>query len=187
MWDAIIAKMPGDSVLLPDQAPENLKALLSSNWLFGYAPEMAGAGPTPNGFGMWKLLCAGEVAHYCFPLSGLIPAMRTMHSKDAFGFSEVEDLVKKFTQNDFKKLQELGCECSYVKQKAGEAFFIPSGFLHAEVCTSGVLVYGSRRTVLTISDTSSNNYEALIGCYSKEGHDIKRYQQCLDLMKPGMM
>jgi hypothetical protein len=133
---------------------------------------------------MWKLLCAGEVSHLCFPLKDLVPALRNMTTKDEFTFAEVQEMVQQFNADDIKKLAGHGCVGTHVMQTANQALFVPAGYLHAEVCVSGVLLYGARKTILVTSEYSAQNYEVLIGCYTKEGRSTARYQESLDLIKP---
>ena len=69
-------------------------------------------------------------------------------------------------------------------QTAGDVLYIPVGWVCAEMCTKGLLVYGVRRAFITRSDRAASSYEELIGTYANEKREVTRMKAAVALMKP---
>ena len=155
-------------------------------------PKHHNVHPTPNGLAMFKLQCVGEVTTVCAPLSSLAPALQLVLEKDKLPLQDVKDKLCNLTIQEAHHLKENDATLFRAMQKAGDVLFIPPGFIHAEICISGVLIYGLRKSVFVLSDGGDDadardipaaaNYEALIGCLENEGSSTENYKTALEQM-----
>ena len=162
---------------------KELQVLLGNVWLYGYAQKMWHCAQTPFGLSMLKLLSAGEVSMILMPIAKLIPALKVMTGQDDHGIEDVRKRVVKFEAEDLDRLAAAGCVCQHVTQKPGEIVLIPPGWLCCEAATSGVLIYGIRRSFVTRGEASVQDYSELIGSYSIAKKPMGKMKEILPFMK----
>ena len=183
LWKDVTASMPSEPLV--DLATTNavLKSLLAVDWLYGYQPEHHNIAATPNGLGMWKLLQAGEVQNLMVPIADLVAAVKIAKgSDDPLTMANLRDDLKTIT---VERLAAMSIQLHHHKQTPGDLLWIPTGWLLAELCTSGVLIYGIRKSMLVQAPQAASNYENIIECLQAENIDVSNYSATMPFLKGG--
>eukprot|EP00971_Amphidinium_carterae_P329860 6462587-Amphidinium_carterae.2 len=85
----------------------------------------------------------------------------------------------------FKELAAFGVQPHQVLQKAGDILYVPTGYVVAEKVTSGVLVYGTRRSAMAVNDVCTAAYEQYIAVSVQDGTSSKdKMDELLQVMMP---
>ena len=181
MWKTIVGTAHSDCAVDPAATNATLNSLLNVEWLYGYEPEHHNIGHMPNGLDMWKLLQAGEVLNMMVSICDLVAAMKMVKGTDAsIKMTCLKDEFKNLTA---ERLSALQVRAYHHKQHPGDLLFVPPGWLHAELCVSGVLLYGLRKSVLLQAPEAGSNYESLIECMAADGAQVDNYKLALPFMK----
>ena len=70
-----------------------------------------------------------------------------------------------------------------VTMKAGDALWVPAGFIVASRCTRGPVIYGIRKSMFTASEAVKANLEALMKLMDTDKKPTDRLKQVVDLME----
>eukprot|EP00913_Durusdinium_trenchii_P025515 g23949.t1 len=183
LLNSFLAKMPDKFKV---KAENSFARILETLWLYGYDPNMACISPSPNGMAMIKFLAYGEVKWLAMEASSLAAALRAELSVETVGVDDLEKLVGNLTYDNLLACsQKHGLKAFCCKQSANEGVFVPAGWIIAEQCVKGVLVYGLRATLLLKSEAAHRNYETVLGFHAaSKKPNLDRMQEALDLMVP---
>ena len=132
---------------------------------------------------MWKLLQAGEVQNLMVPIADLVAAVKIAKgSDDPLTMANLRDDLKTIT---VERLAAMSIQLHHHKQTPGDLLWIPTGWLLAELCTSGVLIYGIRKSMLVQAPQAASNYENIIECLQAENIDVSNYSATMPFLKGG--
>lgn len=180
----VMSMFPEDSVVALENMPAGFKNLLSVTWLYGYDTRMHSIGCTPNGMGMIKALCAGEVTWLMWDVAALAAALKEIDkATEPISIDTLTKRVQTFTKSDFADIRTHGCITRVAIQKMNTIMVIPAGYMVAQLSSAGVLLYGVRRTFLQQSDAAAARYEELIGCFEAANKDTVKMRETVELMK----
>ena len=152
-----------------------LQNVLNASWLVGFDSGASFVNTYPNGLACFRLLCAGEMTWALFELRQLIPAMKVIQLKDNIGgMEDLLSFLKNLTADDAKNLAEKGCPAHYVTQSSNQILYVPVGWVGAEHCSKGVLLYGLRKTIAGQSQLASANYDLLISLFASSNKPVEK-------------
>ena len=150
-------------------------AFNSQSWLFGLASDYVNVDTLPSAAGQFRLLAMGEM-HLVMvseaKWKALMPA--------CLG---IEEVVGIFGKLDSAKVTD-GMKAApiyAVTMKAGDALWIPPGFIVASRCTRGPVIYGIRKSIFTDSKSSKSNLEGLISLMDTVRKPTDRLKQVVEL------
>ena len=142
--------------------PAVADAVVKNYWCWGYGQNHACTGFTPNDVALFKVLSAGQIKWMLFELSSLVATVKTntKHNLDK------EALIKIIEAADIPKItawRAAGVKIVAAVQDPGQVMYVPPGWMCAERCTKGVLVYGVRHSTFVRSPVCKSNFETFIG------------------------
>ncbi|CAE7871566.1 unnamed protein product [Symbiodinium necroappetens] len=185
LWTKTEALFHHDFVACSDKMEKYLTAVLKASWLFGYDSQGTFVGTMPNGLASLRMLCSGEVLLVMFELRQLLPAMKILLGKDDVGGMEgVNTFLKNLSVEEIAKLKNNGCHASYIVHQEGQIVYIPVGYVVAEKCMKGVLVYGLRKTVMPATAMASENYSLLTGLFEESKKPVDKMKATLPYLNP---
>ena len=155
---------------------------MKASWTFGYDASLKGVAPAPNGLGMMKLLCAGQISVLLFPMASALAVLRQQMGQYNLSSKVAVDALQPMDGDKLLDLQAKGCEATFATQGSNELLYVPAGWLCAEFPSKGVLVHGLRKTILPKCDSCAHDYETLIGCNKAEGKSVVRMVETHELM-----
>eukprot|EP00971_Amphidinium_carterae_P212367 4214761-Amphidinium_carterae.4 len=158
--------------------------LLKTTWQNGYETNSHHLTTLPNGLGCFKLLISGQITWALFELASLVSALKVRLCKDEISIDEVLDSVKHMSDKDIAELFAQGCHVKHVVQNSGELLYVPAAHIAAERASTGVLIYGLRKTVIYQSETAVMGYQALIGCNQCAGKAVDELNATCALIAP---
>ena len=113
----------------------------------------------------------------------MFSALRVILCEDKISYDVAKEFLANLDASGLPALLANGCTVYAVYQKPHEVLFVPSGWLMAEMCVRGVLIYGVRKSLVTQSECSHPNYEELLGACGAEPKVLSRMQELLAFMK----
>ncbi|CAK0850852.1 unnamed protein product, partial [Prorocentrum cordatum] len=160
---------------------ETFKTVLESTWMFGYKIPMYNLSQTSNGLGMIKTVAYGSVNMLMFDAHQVVPALRQVLSKDSVTLPEVIKHLESSSTETLSALKDRGVMIMSANVNAGDAIYIPSGWLVAESVDIGAMVYGVRKTVL-FKGAGSDSYDELLGLNPGKKHP--KQEAVAEFLKP---
>ena len=133
---------------------------------------------------MFKLLAEGEVRWLCWDIAKVVAAVTTIASKDKVAMPRLLDMLEHATPDFMSKLRTEGCEFYTSTQSKSQLMYLPAGWMASEIVTSGVLVYGARKTLFVKSSSHKDSYEELMGLYTNAGKQISKMVDASAVMDP---
>ena len=128
----------------------------------------------------------GEVRLMLAESSKFVAAVRSIESKDSLTLEECLNFFKNMDVAKLDGLKAAGCVIYTVVQQPNQALWIPCGWLVGELVCRGVLIYGVRKTVVTCSGESEENYQTMMGLYrtTPDGEKVvAKMQEFLPIIK----
>ena len=185
LWAKTEALFHSDFVACSDKMEKYLIAVLKASWLFGYDNQGTFLGTMPNGLASLRMLCSGEILLVMFELRQLLPALKIILGKDDIGgIDGVNGFLKNLSTEEIVKLKDNGCQASYIVQQEGQVVYIPVGYVVAEKCMKGVLVYGLRKTLMPASSMAFENYSLLSGLFEDSKKPVDKLKSTLPFLNP---
>eukprot|EP00959_Pyramimonas_sp_CCMP1952_P471611 9498690-Pyramimonas_sp.AAC.1 len=160
---------------------ETFKTVLESTWMFGYKIPMYNLSQTSNGLGMIKTVAYGSVNMLMFDAHQVVPALRQVLSKDSVTLPEVIKHLESSSTETLSALKDRGVMIMSANVNAGDAIYIPSGWLVAESVDTGAMVYGVRETVL-FKGAGSDSYDELLDLNPGKKHP--KQEAVAECLKP---
>jgi hypothetical protein len=146
------------------------------SWLFGLAPDSTTTDSLPNAAGQLRLLVMGEMQ---------LVMVSATHWRQYGGSGDCTftEACKSLSELSAEVAGQLPKECVIYSTtlKANEMIWLPAGFLIAQRCTLGPLIYGIRKSMFVASDASKSDLNALIGMMDKESKPVARLTSVVDL------
>ena len=139
------------------------QAWMDNTWMAGHATDQKCVGLASNGAAFLRIVALGSVGILVAPLKDLRTAATAEGHLDADSATE-EVLVKVVEQlNDdaIAKYQSSGCKFYYHEQHVSEITYVPQGYVIVEHAVSGEAVVSMRKSYMTKSKDSFENYTAV--------------------------
>jgi hypothetical protein len=177
VFDTMYDGLPIDRQDIVTAFPEKFPNVSKAVWLYGFSPGYTSIGALPNGLGQLRVQSAGEVDVIAFPAASLVAAMKIETRQDVIKMDALPGFMKAIDGSALTNLvSNGGLKAYYIRQLAHSAIYIPPGYILCERLAKGVLVYGTRKTVVLRSSSAEDDYEALIGLISAADGDTTRWE-----------
>eukprot|EP00971_Amphidinium_carterae_P350486 6491571-Amphidinium_carterae.2 len=141
--------LPEANIVTNLQPPFN--KIQENVFMFGNAPNLMFAGPTPNSLSMLKVLCQGEIQWLCVNSQSFVEYLRGTRQRDTFSLEEVTTFLAESTEAAIKDMMEnqddassgqmvsvmlvmieSKVEMAWFAQKAEMTVYVPTGWLVVE-------------------------------------------------------
>ena len=182
LWQSVLEAFQGKVVSAQDDMESYLKNVLAASWLVGFESQSAFVSTPANGMGCLRVLTSGEVSWVLFEMSSLLAGLRVLLGADKISMDVACDAVKNLDASQAAKLRDAGCKMYHVKQAPQQILWVPAGFLAAERCAKGILIYGLRNSFLYSSEMAAQSYGALVDLYSNSGKPVDKLKATLKLI-----
>ena len=142
---------------------EIVKKVAKVAWLFGYDAKMRWVSAAPTGLAILKHMAQGEVKVVTFEFVSLLDAMRATSGKEKISYDQIKESLPALDVAGLRQLKDAGAKFEVALQVAGQAIYVPPGWIIIEESMRGVLLYGARKTLVVSSEKAVNAYQMLIG------------------------
>ena len=93
----------------------------------------------------------------------------------------LQALIESLTTDTFKKLIEAGAVVYHHKHIAEELFYIPAGWMVAEIVKKGLVLYGLRKNIFFQHKDFMKTYSAAVDLLQKADRNVDKMEQVKQL------
>ena len=155
----------------------NGRAVLDTAWQFGYLPNLSVANKSPYGLSCFKLWSMGEIHVVMVSIDEL-----SKHPSWAI-IEQMRLGLLETTMPEVKKFIETGIKIYAATITPNSLLYIPTGFLLAEHCHQGPLLYGVRKTMCFSTEPTIARFLNLIDTEKKNGKETTKTEKLLESIK----
>ena len=182
LFEKLRELLPKDTVVSEADLPDAFANVLRHYWFYGYSSQMVSFASCPTGLPMIKLLVAGEVRWVVFEPVTTVTALQEIDTT-LKSITDITEALEQLTFESLAGLKEKGAQMFVGTQHAKQIMYIPTGFICAEQCMNGMLVYGIRRTFAMSSQTVVPAYTALAGLHDKTNKKGAKMHELVDVLQ----
>ena len=163
---------------------EGCKTVTDAMWLYGLSDSLASVALPPYGLPMYKTLMSGEMKWILFEIKSLKESIKKTYLRDGdvhtYNMEDlIDEIIPNLTAELMRSLVENEAKIYCCSQTAKESIFVPAGWIAAECVTSGVLVYGIRKTCIYNSESHTASYSSLVETYKAGGRNTLQMEKAL--------
>lgn len=156
-----------------------------TSWLFGVGTDFHVVAPTPNSAALLRVLWMGEMEVMAWPVVQLKDVLSSM-GKTVKSMDDLVKVVGALTEADVKSMKAkelIGVRTVMSKEVL---YFVPAGWLIAERCRAGPLLYGVRKSVFVQSENDLAQYSACHQLLSEGGVDTTKMAAIKEIFSRAM-